>query len=94
MDDLINIQIPNTIMGLGAISKIGETAAKFAPTNVLIITDAGIVKSGIIDAVKAPLEKAGYKFDIFDGCQVAAPSGVIEELSQKIKSLKFIQIKK
>ncbi len=89
MANSINVRIPNTIIGLGVISNIGDVAKKFAPSRVLIVTDAGIVKAGIIDRIKPPLEKAGCKFDIFDGCEVEPSISCIEKLSQKIKTGKY-----
>jgi len=89
MVDTINIRIPNTIIGLGAISNIGDIVKGFSPSKILILTDAGIMKSGIIEAVKSPLEKAGYKFDIFDGCVSDPTISSVEKLCKKVKAAKY-----
>jgi len=55
----INVSIPRTIIGQGAISNIGDIAKSFSAHKILILTDPGIVKAGVIDAVKAPWRKRG-----------------------------------
>lgn len=89
MANITNIKIPNTFMGPGAISNIGDMAKEFAPTRVLIVTDAGVAKAGVIDMVKAPLEEAGCKFDIFDSCETEPTIRFLEKLSQKVKAGKY-----
>jgi alcohol dehydrogenase len=81
----IKVKIPETIIGLGAISKIGDIAGSFAARKILVLTDAGIVKAGILDALRAPLEKAGLKFEVFDGCQEEPPVSLVEEISKKVR---------
>jgi len=83
---IFNIKIPDTTIGLGAIGSIGDVAKSFAPTKILIVTDAGLVKAGVLDAVKSPLEKADLNFDVFDGCKEEPPTSLVEELSQKVKA--------
>ncbi|MFC1901652.1 iron-containing alcohol dehydrogenase [Chloroflexota bacterium] len=85
MTQAFNVQIPLTSVGLGAVGSIGEMVKTFAPSKVLVVTDTGVVKAGILDAVRLPLQKGGYNFDVYDGCRVEAPVSVIEELGRKIK---------
>lgn len=85
MPRLVNVKIPDTIIGLGAISNIGDIAKSFAASKILILTDKGIVKAGIINAIKAPMEKAGLKFEVFDGCKEEPPIPLLEEISKKVK---------
>ena len=89
MTGLINVRIPDTIIGLGAIDGIGEVAKTFEPNKILIVTDEGLVKAGIIDAVKKPLEKSGLTFNVFDRCEEEPPPSIVEELSQIVKTEKF-----
>jgi alcohol dehydrogenase class IV len=89
MVDTINIRIPNTLIGLGAISNIGDIAKSFSPSKILIVTDAGVIKSGVVDAVKSPLEKVGYKFDVFDGCVSDPPISSVEKLCKKVKAAHY-----
>jgi alcohol dehydrogenase class IV len=85
MAKVIGINIPRTIIGLGAINNIGDIAKSFSAARILVLTDPGIVKAGIIDAVKTPLEKAGLEFEIFDGCKEEPPIPLLEEITRKVK---------
>jgi alcohol dehydrogenase len=89
MDKPINVRIPDTIIGLGAINGIGNIAKTFKPNNILIVTDVGLVKAGIIDAVKKPLERSGLNFSIFDSCEEEPPPAVVEELAHIVKADKY-----
>jgi alcohol dehydrogenase len=89
MADFINVNIPRTIMGVGAIQSLGGIIKDFAPGRILLITDVGIVKAGIVDVARSSMEKSGGKFDVFDGCQPEAPISVIEGLNQKIRAKKY-----
>lgn len=83
--DIISLQIPDTIIGIGAINNVGDVVKKFAPARVLIITDPGIVKAGLIKFIISPLNKAGYKFDIFDDCESEPSITCIEALAHRVK---------
>jgi alcohol dehydrogenase class IV len=85
MPDIISIQIPYTLMGEGGVSGIGDIIGGFDATNVLIVTDSGIVKGGLLDKIISPLQNIGCKFDVFDECQANAPSHVIEECSKRVR---------
>jgi len=86
MPGIFNIRIPDTHIGSGAITRISSIIKDFDPKRVLIITDAGIMKTDIIKTIKSLLDKDRYRVDIFDGCREEAPITIIEELRQKIKA--------
>ena len=79
MQDIINIRIPGTMIGIGSSYSIDKLVEEFEPKKILIITDEGIVKAGLINNVKSSLEQAGYNFDVFDGCIPNAPSRAVEK---------------
>ena len=83
---LVNLRISDTIIGAGAINKLPELVKSFTQGKILIVTDAGLVKAGVLDSVKAPLEEAGSKFDVYDGCREEPPMSIITELSRKVKA--------
>lgn len=89
MADVIDVNIPRTVMGVGAIKKLGDIVRDFTPDKVLLITDAGIVKAGLVDSARNAIEKNGYELDIFDGCQAEAPISIIEELNRRIRTGKY-----
>ena len=87
--EIIRVFIPPTMFGLGAINTIGDLTRGFAPSKILIVTDKGVVKAGIIDTLKSPLNKAGFEADVFDGCGIEAPLTIIEGLSRKVKDERY-----
>ena len=59
--------IPTKIlMGEGVTGEIGSEAKMIGATAVLLVTDEGIRKAGILERVILPLEDAGIEVDIFD----------------------------
>ena len=87
--NIMNLKIPNSFIGLGAVTNIGDLVTSYAPTKVHIITAAAIIKAGIIDAVKSPLDKAGIEFDITDDCEAEPSISYLEKLNQKVKVGKY-----
>jgi alcohol dehydrogenase class IV len=78
-----SIKVPYTLVGLGTVSSVGEIAKDLGATAAFIITDVGVVKTGSMDKIKTPLEKAGIRFGIFDKCKPNAPLSTIEECSRE-----------
>ena len=68
MANTFMFQIPNKILfGNKAIENIGvEIKAEFGTGKVLLVTDKGIVNSGLLEKVKDPLEKEGFEVIVFD----------------------------
>ncbi|WZL71634.1 iron-containing alcohol dehydrogenase [Clostridiaceae bacterium 35-E11] len=56
-------------MGQGAVKVIGERCKMLGGKKVLIVTDPGMVKVGIVDIVKGYLEDAGLITVLFDGVE-------------------------
>lgn len=54
-------------MGPGAVSRTGEILKSFGTKVVLIVTDKGIVNSGLLDKIYPSLENAGVEYHVFDG---------------------------
>jgi alcohol dehydrogenase len=86
MGGLFNATIPNTTIGSGAISTIGDAAKMFTPQKVLVVSDAGLVKAGVLEPVKTALDKAGLKYDIFDECKEKPPISLLEKLNEIVKA--------
>jgi alcohol dehydrogenase class IV len=85
MPVIINVSIPDTTIGCGSINSIVDEVKRFGAKKILIITDNQLVKKGIVDAVTSPLLKAGYGFEIYEGCKPEPPISVFNELTVKIK---------
>ena len=80
-----SIHVPVTLVGMGRSRDIGDLAKELGAENVIIITDANLIKLGLIDNIESSLEKAGFKFDIFDGCIPYAPTSLVEKCSRIVK---------
>lgn len=85
MTGIYKIHIPETTIGPGAIRRIGKIAAQFSFKRIMLVTDQGIVKAGIIDPVRSSLEEANLDFDLFDGCEPETPLSLVRLLSNRIK---------
>jgi len=79
---IFKFRIPNTFVGNGAVESVGTLVKQRGGKKVLIVTDQGIVQTGLVDKVKQPLEKEGIESGIFDGCKPDAPISVIKECAQ------------
>jgi alcohol dehydrogenase class IV len=84
--ELIEIRVPRTLFGVGAVSGLGELVRSLAPTRILIVTDPGVARAGIIDTVQTALGAAGLEAQVFDKCGMEAPASGIEGLARKVKS--------
>ena len=89
MNNFINVKIPDTIIGFGAINRLGELVEKFEARKILVITDRGIVKAGIVDMIKVPLEKARCNFDLYDKCEPEPPYNSLMKLADSIRAGKY-----
>ncbi|KAA0231149.1 iron-containing alcohol dehydrogenase [candidate division KSB1 bacterium] len=54
------------IFGPGAIAQLGAVLTELGGIRPLVVTDKGIVASGIIKQVTVPLKKNGVEFSLFD----------------------------
>jgi alcohol dehydrogenase class IV len=55
------------LFGRDAARQLGDVAGRLAARRVLIVTDAILVKAGVVDQVRAPLVSAGVTVEVFDG---------------------------
>jgi alcohol dehydrogenase class IV len=51
----------------------------------VILTDPGVIRAGLLESVKASLEKAKIAVEIIDGCQPDAPLKAIQECARRVK---------
>jgi len=82
--DVIEIKVPYTLFGRGALGRLGSVALGLEAKNPLIVTDKGLMESGIIDMVRAALVTAGLKSHVFDEVTAEAPFRVVLKLRDTI----------
>ncbi len=61
------------LFGRGTLSELGVLAARLAISRALIITDTNLARLGLVDRMRATLESAGLKCDVYDGCEPEPP---------------------
>jgi alcohol dehydrogenase class IV len=67
MGELVRWSFPTTIVfGSGAIASVGEHVKRTGAKRALLVADAGVVKVGIAERVRALLEAAGVPTVLFD----------------------------
>jgi alcohol dehydrogenase class IV len=63
--------------GAGALSRLGELALSTMGSRVFLVTDAGMVATGIVDRALAHLKAAGVEVTVFSDVQADPPEAVI-----------------
>ncbi|NHN33740.1 hydroxyacid-oxoacid transhydrogenase [Paenibacillus agricola] len=74
------------IFGNGAIQQLGELLKNMNARNIFLITDMGIVQSGILRTVMNILEKDNFLVKVFDGTTPEPPISVALECYEFAKS--------
>lgn len=73
------------LFGLGAVEKIGSEAQLLKAKKVLIITDPGIIQSGLLEGIEKSLHAADLPFTLFDGVE---PDPRIEVVAKSVENAK------
>jgi alcohol dehydrogenase class IV len=72
--------VPALEVAWGGAQKLGEMlAGRFAARKVLLVTDSGLVKAGLIAPIAENLEAAGFSVVTFDKVVADPPEGVLLE---------------
>jgi alcohol dehydrogenase class IV len=69
--------VPSLIVGSGSIARLGEIAAQRLGARVALVTDARLVKTGLVAQALTILEEAGIAVDVFDGVVADPPEDVV-----------------
>lgn len=78
------VQVPRTIVGLGAVKRLGELTRGMGTANALVVTDRGVTGAGLLDSVTGSLSESDSRFTLFEGCEPNAPLDVIEHCAALI----------
>lgn len=76
---------PNTIVGAGTAENVGEVVEGLSGTRALVVTDAGVVNAGLLDAIKGSLEAHGIAFGLFEECLPDAPLSIVNKCARVVK---------
>lgn len=70
--------VPHIHVEWGGAGRLGETlAGQFTARSALLVTDAGLVRAGLIDPVRTSLEQAGFQVTLFDEVVADPPESVV-----------------
>ncbi|MDX1557668.1 MAG: iron-containing alcohol dehydrogenase [Marinobacter sp.] len=62
----------------GAIKRLGEIVKEHMGNKVLLVTDPGLIKAGLLDEATKSLSEAGVQYELFDGVVADPPVSVVE----------------
>jgi len=82
---MFSVYTPNTLVGVGATDNVATLAKGLDTKKALIVTDTGVISAGLLEPIRASLQKGGIDFTIFDKCQPDAPLSVIEDCARFVK---------
>ena len=64
---IISFRSPHLILaGVGSLERLGEEAKALEAKKGLLVTDKGVIASGIVEKIQAVLKREGIVIDIFD----------------------------
>jgi choline dehydrogenase len=67
------------VHGIGAIGTLGQEAQALGMRRPMVVTDAGIVKAGLLDEALGPLRAAGLDPVVFDRVRANPDVGLVDE---------------
>jgi len=73
------------LFGVGSAERIGPEAQLIKAKKVLIITDPGIIQSGLLTSVEKSLQSVGLPFALFEGVEPDPRIEVVEKSLEKAK---------
>jgi alcohol dehydrogenase len=75
---------PRILMGAGAISQIAQEVITLKGKKILIVTDKGLIKAGIIQLIEKELKESGIKYAIFDAVEPDPRYEIIKECAEQV----------
>jgi alcohol dehydrogenase class IV len=86
----MSFRTPHLILaGIGSLESLGEEAKALEAKKALLVTDRGVIESGIGEKVNALLEKEGIAIDIFDRVISDPDIGCAEACIELAKSNRY-----
>ena len=77
---------PSIVFAAGALVDLGEVAAVRLGPRVLVVTDAGLVRAGLVEAAIRSLTRSGVAVAVFDGVVADPPEAVVLEASARARA--------
>ena len=81
---------PNKIIfGNGTVSQVGAEVGKMGAGKALIVTDAGVVKSGLVAEVEESLKASKIDYGLFDRVEAEPPAHIVDECAREVTEKKY-----
>ncbi|ANB58886.1 iron-containing alcohol dehydrogenase family protein [Anoxybacillus sp. B7M1] len=71
--------MPEIIFGNGSIQQVGESCLRLGATNVLIVSDPGVIAAGWLDVVIQSCKQAGLKYTTFSDITINPKDEEVEK---------------
>jgi alcohol dehydrogenase class IV len=75
---------PRIVMGPGAIGQIGQEAFNLSGKKLLIVTDKGLIRAGLIQPVEKSLRESRIKYAVFDAVEPDPRYEVVAECLEQV----------
>lgn len=77
---------PSLVFGSGSSARIGAIAAQQLGPRIALVTDAGLVKAGLLAPILHSLEEAGLSVEVFDGVVADPPEAVVRAAVERARA--------
>ncbi len=74
--------------GAGKVAQLGSIAAAMGAKKALVVTDKGIVKTGLITRIETPLKEAGIGYKVFDEVEPNPLDRIVEKGAALAREMK------
>jgi alcohol dehydrogenase class IV len=87
---IMSFRAPHLILaGLGSLERLGEEAKAFEANKALLVTDKGVIESGVAEKVQTLLKKEAITIDVFDKVVSDPDIGCAEACIEMAKKGKY-----
>ncbi len=74
-----------TLLGKGAIQSAGPEARKMGCRKALVVTDAGVVKAGLVKPLADSFAAEGLALDVFDKVLPEPPAAIVDQAAEQAR---------
>lgn len=67
------------LYGNGSVQQIGELVSSIGYKKAFVVSDPGIISTGLVDRVTESLKASGCGYEVFDGVRLDPPDYVVED---------------
>jgi alcohol dehydrogenase class IV len=76
---IFEMRVPRTLFGLNASEQVGSIAKEIGAKRILILTDPGIQKAGLVEKITVSIKKENLPLEIYSQCLPSVPFSDIRQ---------------